>query len=422
MIGSPFSSYGSLDVAVEYISDGKTAWFSEINQPVSHAFSRRCRTCRASETSQGSPGAVEGACDANAERLKTRPASRRISVRLQRRSTWGPVLGYSTLASSGYSGEVRRRRRVHNVLCMIIAEHLTKRYGAKTAVDDLSFTVRPGTVTGFLGPNGSGKSTTMRILVGLDKPTSGHMTIGGQRYNGLSDPLRHVGVMLDARSAHPGRSAYRHLMAVAQTHGISRGRVLDVLEMVGLSTVAHRRVGGYSLGMSQRLGVATALLGDPQALVLDEPVNGLDPDGVFWMRGLLSGLAREGRTVFLSSHLMSELSLIAEDLVVIGQGRLLSAGSVQDIIASASPSITRVVSPNAGHLIKALEGPGVSTISTDAETFTVQGRTAREVGAIAADCGIALHELTPQSLSLEEAFMQITQNSVEYGTHQEASR
>jgi ABC-2 type transport system ATP-binding protein len=304
---------------------------------------------------------------------------------------------------------------------MILAENLTKRYGEKLALDDLSFSVRPGTVTGFLGPNGSGKSTTMRMLVTLDHPTSGRISIDGRSYRDLPDPLRHVGVMLDARSVHPGRSAHHHLLAVAQTHGFSKKRVEQVLEMVGLGSVAHKRAGGFSLGMSQRLGIATALLGDPQVLVLDEPVNGLDPDGVLWVRQTLSDLAKQGRTVFLSSHLMSELSLIAEDLVVIGQGKLLAAGSVEDIVESVSPSTTRVVTPEAGALAATLQGPGVSVTSVDGRTLVVQGRTAREVGTIAAAEGIALYELTPHRLSLEEAFMRITRNTVEYGVRQEVA-
>ncbi|GAB4085980.1 ATP-binding cassette domain-containing protein [Myceligenerans cantabricum] len=304
---------------------------------------------------------------------------------------------------------------------MITAERLTKRYGDKTAVDDLSFSVRPGAVTGFLGPNGAGKSTTMRMLVSLDHPTGGRITIDGKHYRDLPDPLRHVGVMLDAKDVHPGRSAHHHLLAVAQTHGFSTQRVEHVLETVGLSSVAHKKAGGFSLGMSQRLGIATALLGDPQVLVLDEPVNGLDPDGVLWIREALARLAREGRTVFLSSHLMSELSLIAEDLVVIGQGKLLAAGSVEDIVSSVSPSTTRATTPDAGALAAALEGPDVRVISVDAETLDIRGRTAREVGTVAAAKGITLHELTTHRLSLEEAFMQITRDAVEYGIHQEVA-
>ena len=304
---------------------------------------------------------------------------------------------------------------------MITAEHLTKRYGTKTAVDDLSFTVRPGTVTGFLGPNGAGKSTTMRMLVGLDHPTSGRITVGGRQYRELADPLRHVGVLLDARDVHPGRSAYHHLLAVARTHGFSARRVDQVLDGVGLGPVAHQRAGGFSLGMGQRLGIATALLGDPQVLVLDEPVNGLDPDGVLWIRETLSRLADEGRTVFLSSHLMSELSLIAEDLIVVGQGRLLAAGPVDDIVSSVAPSTTRVVTPSATALAAALGGPGVSVTSVDGETLDITGRTARETGVIAAADGITLYELTTRMLSLEEAFMRITRDAVEYGVHHEVA-
>lgn len=302
---------------------------------------------------------------------------------------------------------------------MIDAENLTKRYGERIAVDGLSFTVRPGAVTGFLGPNGAGKSTTMRMLVGLDNPTSGRISVGGRLYSALPDPLRHVGVMLDARAVHPGRSAYHHLLAVAQTHGLPSTRVDVVLEMVGLTSVARKRAGGFSLGMSQRLGIATALLGDPEVLVLDEPVNGLDPDGVLWIRETLSSLAEEGRTVFLSSHLMSELSLIAEDLVVIGQGRLLAAGTVDDIVSSVAPTTTHVVSPDAVSLATAIQGPDVSVTSRDRQTLVVQGRSAREIGTIAAAEGITLFELTTHRMSLEEAFMRITRNAVEYGIHHE---
>lgn len=304
---------------------------------------------------------------------------------------------------------------------MITATDLTKRYGEKTAVDGLSFSVRPGAVTGFLGPNGAGKSTTMRMLVGLDRPTRGRITIDGRLYRELPDPLRHVGVMLDARAVHPGRSARHHLLAVAQTHGLPETRVDDVLEMVGLSAVARRRAGGFSLGMSQRLGVATALLGDPQVLVLDEPVNGLDPDGVLWIRRLLAGLAREGRTVFLSSHLMSELSLIADDLVIIGQGRLLAASTVADFLAAAGPTDVRVVTPDARALMGALQGPGITVTATDSQTLDVQGTGSREIGLTAAAHGLALIELTTRRPSLEEAFMRITHGAVEFSTHEEVA-
>jgi ABC-2 type transport system ATP-binding protein len=304
---------------------------------------------------------------------------------------------------------------------MIQSTHLTKRYGEKTVVDDLSFTVRPGVVTGFLGPNGAGKSTTMRMLVALDRPSGGDITVHGRRYRDLPDPVRHLGVMLDARSVNPGRTARNHLLAVADTHGICRARVDEVLEMVGLGAVAHRRAGGFSLGMSQRLGIATALLGDPAALVLDEPVNGLDPDGVLWLRELLVRLAAEGRTVFLSSHLMSELSLIASDLVVIGQGRLLAAGTVDDVIESVAPQTTRVVTPDAPRLAAAVQRSGIEVRRSGGETLFVNGYTAREVGVIAARHGVTLHELTTERASLEEAFMHITRNAVEYTSHQEVA-
>ncbi|MDF2506469.1 MAG: multidrug transporter ATP-binding protein [Microbacterium sp.] len=303
---------------------------------------------------------------------------------------------------------------------MITSQNLTKNYGEKTVVDDLTFTVRPGVVTGFLGPNGAGKSTTMRMLVGLDRPTSGEITIGGRRYQDLPDPVRHLGVMLDARSVNAGRTALDHLLVVADTHGISRARAAEVLEMVGLGAVADKRAGGFSLGMSQRLGIATALLGDPSALVLDEPVNGLDPDGVLWLRHLLVRLAAEGRTVFLSSHLMSELSLIAEDLVVIGQGRLLAAGTVDDVIESVAPQTTRVVSPDASRLADAIQHSGIDVRRVDDGTLFVSDLTAREVGIISADLGVTLYELATERASLEEAFMHITRNAVEYTSHEEA--
>ncbi|MFD3894998.1 ABC transporter ATP-binding protein [Streptomyces cellulosae] len=299
---------------------------------------------------------------------------------------------------------------------MIVAQHLTKRYGERTAVEDLSFTVRPGVVTGFLGPNGAGKSTTLRMLVGLDHPTSGSITVGGRRYADLPDPLRHVGLLIDAKGVHRGRSAHAHLLALAQTHGIPGSRVREVLDLVGLGSVAHKRAGGFSLGMGQRLGIAAALLGDPEVLVLDEPVNGLDPDGVLWLRRLLAGYAARGRTVFLSSHLMSELSLIADDLVVIGQGRLLAAGTVSDVIASVAPASVHVVTPAASALATVLQGADVTVTSLDAETLEVQGRPAHEIGEIASTHRIPLHELSPRRITLEEAFMQITRNAVEYGT------
>ncbi|MCK1819595.1 ABC transporter ATP-binding protein [Streptomyces sp. XM83C] len=305
---------------------------------------------------------------------------------------------------------------------MIVAQHLTKRYGDRTAVEDLSFTVRPGVVTGFLGPNGAGKSTTLRMLVGLDHPTSGRITVDGRRYTDLPDPMRHVGLLIDAKAVHRGRSAHDHLLALAQTHNIPTARVREVLDLVGLGPVAHKRAGGFSLGMAQRLGIAAALLGDPQVLVLDEPVNGLDPDGVLWLRRLLAGYAARGRTVFLSSHLMSELSLIADDLVVIGQGRLLAEGTVSDVISSVAPESVRVVTPEAPALAAALQAADTTVTLEDAETLDVQGRSAREIGQIASARRIPLYELTPRRITLEEAFMQITRNAVEYATPGEALR
>jgi len=299
---------------------------------------------------------------------------------------------------------------------MIQATHLTKRYGAKTAVDDATFSVRPGIVTGFLGPNGAGKSTTMRMIVGLDRPTSGGVTINGAPYSALTAPLREVGILLDAKAVHPGRSARGHLRALAATHGIPQRRVDEVIGLTGLDSVAGKRVKGFSLGMGQRLGIAAALLGDPATLILDEPVNGLDPDGVLWLRRLLAGYAARGRTVFLSSHLMSELSLIADDLVVIGQGRLLAAGTVSDVIASVAPASVHVVTPAASALATVLQGADVTVTSLDAETLEVQGRPAHEIGEIASAHRIPLHELSPRRITLEEAFMQITRNAVEYGT------
>jgi ABC-2 type transport system ATP-binding protein len=304
---------------------------------------------------------------------------------------------------------------------MITSHHLTKRYGEKTVVDNLTFTVRPGVVTGFLGPNGAGKSTTMRMLVGLDRPTDGRITVGGRRYQDLPDPIRHLGVMLDARAVNPGRTALNHLLVVAETHNIARARAIEVLEMVGLGAVANKRAGGFSLGMSQRLGIATALLGDPATLVLDEPVNGLDPDGVLWLRHLLVRLAAEGRTVFLSSHLMSELSLIAKDLVVIGQGRLLAAGTVEDVIESVAPETTRVVSPDASRLADVIQRSGVEVRRSGEDTLFISGFSAREVGHIAAGQGATLYALSAERASLEEAFMQITRNAVEYSSQEEAA-
>jgi ABC-2 type transport system ATP-binding protein len=299
---------------------------------------------------------------------------------------------------------------------MIEARALTKRYGDKTAVDDVTFTVKPGVVTGFLGPNGAGKSTTMRLILGLDAPTSGEVTVNGKHYAEHSAPLREVGALLEARAVHTGRSAYNHLMALALTTGIPRRRVDEVIDLVGLRDVANRRVGGFSLGMGQRLGVAAALLGDPATLVLDEPVNGLDPEGILWIRNLLRALAAEGRTVFVSSHLMSEMSMTAEHLIVIGRGRLIADTSVADFINMASHKAVRVRTPRATELRELLIGPDVSVTSSQPDLLEVSGLASAEVGRIACAHSVPLEELTPVQASLEEAFMELTRDAVEYRT------
>ncbi|AJE38801.1 ABC transporter ATP-binding protein [Streptomyces nodosus] len=298
---------------------------------------------------------------------------------------------------------------------MIDVQHLTKRYGDKTAVDRLDFTVSPGTVTGFLGPNGAGKSTTMRMIVGLDAPTSGSVTVAGRRYARHSAPLQEVGALLEAKSMHPGRSAFHHLMAQAHTHGIPRRRVEEVIEMTGLQAVAKKRAGAFSLGMGQRLGIASALLGDPATVMLDEPVNGLDPEGVLWIRNLLIGLAAEGRTVFVSSHLMSEMALVADHLIIVGRGRLLADTSVQDLVRQAGGDTVKVATASPARLRDLLVGPGVEiTGRAGSEELQVTGLSARAIGVKAAEAGIALFELTSASVSLEEAFMALTGDSVEY--------
>ncbi len=297
---------------------------------------------------------------------------------------------------------------------MIEAISLTKRYGAKTAVDDLTFTVRPGIVTGFLGPNGAGKSTTMRMILGLDRPTAGSVTVNGKQYAELAAPLHEVGALLEARSVHTGRTAYSHLLALAATHGISKRRVEEVIGLVGLEDVARKRAGGFSLGMGQRLGIASTLLGDPGTLLLDEPVNGLDPDGILWIRNLLKGLAAEGRTVFVSSHLMSEMALTADHLVVVGRGRLIADRPISEIIASSSTSSVLVRSPRAGELRGVLVAAGAEVIDLEPQALHVTGLTAGEIGDRALTAGIVVHELTPQRASLEQAFMELTSDSVEY--------
>jgi ABC-2 type transport system ATP-binding protein len=305
---------------------------------------------------------------------------------------------------------------------MINAEGLVKRYGAKTAVNDISFTVQPGRVTGFLGPNGAGKSTTMRMVVGLDRPTSGSVTVNGRPYAEHAAPLREVGALLDAKAMHTGRSAYNHLLALGATHGIGKARVNEVIGMTGLESVAGKRVGGFSLGMGQRLGIAAALLGDPATLLLDEPVNGLDPDGVLWVRKLVRSLAAEGRTVFLSSHLMSEMALTADHLIVLGRGSIIADAPIADIIAGASGRSVTLRSPQAPTLAQALAAPGVTITSTESTALTVTGLTAAEIGETAARTGIVLHELTPGGASLEEAYMQLTEDDIEYRTGAPATK
>jgi ABC-2 type transport system ATP-binding protein len=304
---------------------------------------------------------------------------------------------------------------------MIEANGLTKRYGPKTAVDDLTFVVRPGVVTGFLGPNGAGKSTTMRLLLGLDRPSAGSSRINGKRYADHPAPLREVGALLEARAVHTGRSARSHLLAMAATNGISRARVEEMLGLVGLDEVAGKRAGGFSLGMGQRLGIAAALLGDPGVLLLDEPVNGLDPEGIRWIRNLLKDLAAEGRTVFVSSHLMSEVAVTATDLLVVGRGRLIASGSVEELILRASSGAVRVRTTEVDRLASLLSGQGrrIQRMGTDA--LQVSGMDSAAIGLIAAREGIALIELTPQQATLEEAFMEITRDAVEFHGHDAAA-
>jgi ABC-2 type transport system ATP-binding protein len=297
---------------------------------------------------------------------------------------------------------------------MIEATGLTKDYGEKRAVDDLSFTVRPGIVTGFLGPNGSGKSTTMRLILGLDSPTAGDVLVNGKHYRDHASPLHEVGALLEARSVHTGRSAANHLLALAQTHGISRRRVDELVDLVGLHDVGRKRAGKFSLGMGQRLGIATALLGDPATVMLDEPVNGLDPEGIQWVRNLLKQIAAEGRTVFVSSHLMSEMALTADHLIVIGRGRLIADTSVDAFIEGASKNVVRVRSPQAVRLGEALERAGASIVGIEPEVLEVSGLTTAQVGDAAAELGVALHELTLQQASLEEAFMELTRGDLEF--------
>ncbi len=298
---------------------------------------------------------------------------------------------------------------------MIEARGLTKRYGKTLAVDNLSFTVPTGRVTGFLGPNGAGKSTTMRMVLGLDSPTGGSALIDGKRYQDLHHPLRTVGALLDAKWVHPNRSARAHLSWMAKSNKISAKRVDEVLELVGLGSVAAKRAGSFSLGMSQRLGIAAALLGDPQVLLFDEPVNGLDPEGILWIRKFMHRLADEGRTVFVSSHLLSEMALTAQELVVIGRGKLISQSSTEDFVAQATENSVRVRSPQLAELRTAL-GRADVPIRDEGEALVVSGMECAAIGELAASIGVVLHELSPQRGSLEEAFMQLTGDSVEYHT------
>ena len=313
---------------------------------------------------------------------------------------------------------------------MIEVRDLTKRYGDKVAVDHLNFTVEPGRVTGFLGPNGAGKSTTMRLILGLDHPNSGTATINGQRYQDLPSPLRTVGALLEAKSVHGGRSARNHLLFLAQTQELPRSRVDEVLGLVGLQEVADKRAGSFSLGMSQRLGIAAALLGNPQVLLLDEPVNGLDPEGVLWIRNLMKQLAAEGRTILVSSHLMNEMAVTADHLIVIGRGKLIVESATEDVIARSADKSVRVRTPDAARLAELITAaggtatpgesgggqaaPGVPAAGNGAGLLTVTGLSAAQIGEIAASASVVLHELTPLA-SLEEAFMELTSGSVEFG-------
>jgi ABC-2 type transport system ATP-binding protein len=296
---------------------------------------------------------------------------------------------------------------------MIEAQGLTKRFGDKVAVDDLSFTVKPGTVTGFLGPNGAGKSTTMRLILGLDRPTHGRALVNGHPYATAKAPMREVGALLDAKDVHGGRTARAHLKALAQSNGLPKSRVIEVLDMVGMTEVADKRIKGFSLGMSQRLGIAAAMLGDPQILMFDEPVNGLDPEGILWIRHFMQREAASGRTVFVSSHLMSEMALTAEHLIVIGRGKLLADTSVSEFISQNSAGSVRVRTPQVEALRDALARANAKV--TDVDKFLqVEGMTTDQVGDLAAANHITLHELFAQRSSLEEAFMEMTRDSVEY--------
>jgi ABC-2 type transport system ATP-binding protein len=298
---------------------------------------------------------------------------------------------------------------------MIKVEHLTKRYQDTLAIDDLDFEVLPGVVTGFLGPNGSGKSTTMRVILGIDHPTKGQATVKGKRYEQLRDPLHEVGALLDAKAIHPGRSARNHLRALAASNRIPFSRVDEVLEFSGIASVANKKVGNFSLGMSQRLGIAGALLGDPEVLLFDEPVNGLDPEGIRWIREFFRSLANEGRTVFVSSHLMSEMAVSADQIIVIGRGKFITQGSIDDLTATAKGTVF-VRAADHQRLTAALRAHHGTVTELNDEGLSVSDLNAEEVGQIAFDAGVVLYELTPQRASLEEVFMDLTADSVEYGS------
>ena len=297
---------------------------------------------------------------------------------------------------------------------MIEVRGLTKRYGDKVAVNDLTFGIEPGKVTGFLGPNGAGKTTTMRCILGLDYPNAGTITVDGKEYHDLDYPMREVGALLDAKAVHGGRSAYNHLLCLAQTNNLPTSRVGEVLELVGLSEVARKRSKGFSLGMSQRLGIAATMLGDPKVLMFDEPVNGLDPEGILWIRNLMKALAAEGRTVFVSSHLMSEMENTADHLIVIGRGKLIADCTMAEFIARSSGSAVRVRTPSPDQLVLAIAAEGGSAAADTEGTLLVQGMAADKVGDIAFENSIRLHELTTTRASLEEAYMEVTADSVEY--------
>ncbi len=302
---------------------------------------------------------------------------------------------------------------------MIVIDHISKKYGQQVAVDDLSFQVKPGVVTGFLGPNGAGKSTTMRMIIGLDRPDSGQITIDGKHYAQHRAPIHEVGALLEAKAVHPARSARNHLLAVGTTTGVPAKRVDEVLELVGLSGAAGRRAGDFSLGMSQRLGIAGALLADPQILLFDEPVNGLDPEGILWIRGLLAELAAQGRTVFVSSHLITELGAVAEHLVIIGRGKLIAEIPMSELGAGAAQRAVHVRSPQAAQLADLVRGEGIAVrAGADREVIEISGLDSQTIGRRAAEHGIVLYELTPRTVSLEQAFMDLTRDAVDYPTTQ----